>query len=450
MAIEMAHLDQARGEIHTFDERLTSWLDEVRKADVTRQHENQIGVLGVLMGGIVKDLRAELTQSETKNGAELHDACINVELKVAWLRRLFGFWAERFHRADSVKSLLAVADDVIWSCYAEVADRGVGLGFGLRTSVSPLGFLSSEYSPSALPSTWVPRELRQGTDTFDKSLDRLPLSVVRLPATTERAPWLLVFAAHEAGHCLQGELIPQPLTAPDKTLSVLYRTALHDAVPGDGALWESWADEIFADAVAAMLMGRAALIGLAEVHWRSPDRLEQAAAGYPHGALRLKLMAELLRQLGLDGDGVLQGIDLEKPLSRPELKKKSAAIPPIVDVLLGPVPGTCAGAKVTLRDLCGFKLEQFSRTHTIKPGQKSTARLLVSRAVEDWVVAAAVPNDNQRRAALHTLGSALVKKMNEQRHTGFRTARSAAVIDVHALTAEFCQELDTALRGEGY
>jgi hypothetical protein len=283
---------------------LQAWREHRVRADTLGQHRSQLGAAGTLIDRALDELRVPFS-TLTGTGPTIAEACRIHDRRLAWLRRLWNFFRERFDQRDdpTLAPLLRGADEVVWSCHREPMSALDSPG-GPPTTPPPLPYVEPETTPEVFPHGLVPGALRRDVDApfLRRTLEELPFAVVRVPATCVTAPWWLVHLGHEVGHVIDGQL-----------LGYRARAALVDGIGLDAAAaadWTQWSAETFADLYAVLMHGQWAVWALSSADMHDDVGMTTRRDSYPPPAVRLLVMAHACRALGAATD------DLERDETR--------------------------------------------------------------------------------------------------------------------------------------
>jgi hypothetical protein len=397
-------------------ERVSKWLTFRRQKDRDNKHFTQLNAIEVLLDRVRRQLEADFQDFNLVSAPGLfYDRCAQFELKVLWLRRIWDYFREKFDQREilDTSSILTVADAIVWSCYSSPFERS-----NKSRGPAPLPFLEARYSPEAYPADLVPPALKGEVEVafFREYLNRMPVSVVRLPPLCVKGPWWLIYIGHEVGHHVQYDLLPQ------KGLVAWFKDGIekivHDAKRHDDEVfrWGKWSREIFADAFSVCCMGPWAVRALVEFELKDSQEMLRPRDDYPPALVRLQLLAKIADRLcGSDkGTLVLRGVatELAYPVST-ELE----LIHDVAEFALGPL----ADLGLNMPDLCDFQrtdfetsvpwwCDRFCERADFLPGANiRNARLLVSAALAAWerIAGERVGDD------LETAREALVKQVQD-------------------------------------
>jgi hypothetical protein len=181
----------------------------------------------------------------------------------------------------------------------------------------------------------VPPDLRdegEATSLLKEHLNKMPAPVVRMAPACVAAPWLVVYLAHEVGHHLQYDLLPE------RRLVTEFRQVVETAVEQntgsktEAAKWGGWSKEIFADLFSVMAVGKAAVWAMGEMEFTSAKGLDEERTGYPPAGTRMALLAEACDRLTGTGSGTATLSGLYSP--PPDAVRQA-----VLDAALGPLPG---------------------------------------------------------------------------------------------------------------
>ncbi len=335
---------------------IEKWVQARVAADTRSQHTTQLRAISAVLRKILRQLECEQASLNNTDSGVVYENCDRFDRRVTWLERLWRFFRNRFDQRESSEfsSVLRAADELVWSCYSGPIEKATSLGLRQGPAPAPVPFLEARYSPEAFPTELVPPDLRdeaEAANLLKDHLNKMPVPVVRLAPSCVAAPWLLVYLAHETGHHLQYDLLP------DRRLVSEFRKTVEAAVKtetdsGDEAnKWGRWSKEIFADLFSVMAMGSWAVWAMVELDFRPSPALDQERDSYPSPATRLALLADACDRITqtTDGQAALRG--LVSPLQDPIRNA-------VLDAALGPLPALNGRA---LKDVVRPDPSAFSR-----------------------------------------------------------------------------------------
>jgi hypothetical protein len=215
-----------------------------------------------------------------------------------------------------------------------------------------LPFIEAHYAPEAFPTELVPpglKDEREATTFLKEHLNRMPAPVVRMTPSCVAAPWLVTLLAHEVGHHLQFDLLPE------RRLVAKFRKLLESAVSketgsaDEARKWGAWSSEIFADVFSVIAMGPWAVWAMAELEFKSAKYLNEERDAYPSPAMRLALLAEACDRV----TGTGSGSSALRNLFQVEASTTRRAV---LDSALGVLPGL----GTTLAGFCAADLPAFA------------------------------------------------------------------------------------------
>lgn len=315
--------------------QLQDWQDHRRQADrdehgqYVGRHATQLEAVGTLLDGSLEVMAHELSAIDVERSpGEVFSRSRQVADAVVWLERVWRYFAQRFDQRDATDpraSLVAAADEVVWSCYRPFYENPRIAVLDLPRHPPPLAYVEPEYSPAArIGNSAMERRLEPSLalEALDEVAGQLPIPLLQLPPWCLGAPWWLVFIAHEVGHQLQHEL---QLVEPFR-LAVEEMATASGAGSNDVKRWGRWGQEIFADQVSLCLMGPWALWALIEVEQGPTSDMARRRRSYPSPVVRLRCMARSAQGLGLDTAGALRGVSIELPADATEELRLDMAI----------------------------------------------------------------------------------------------------------------------------
>jgi len=271
---------------------LDAWRVRRMRADALGQHRSQLDAAYTLVDRVLAELRVAMSSMTSAGGALAEQARVH-DRRLAWLRRLWDFFRERFDQRDdpALGAVLAGADEVVWSCYREPLAALVSMT-GAESGPPPLPYVEPSLTPEVFPNGLVPGALRRDIDApfLRRALDQLPFAVVRVPASCVTAPWWLIHLGHEVGHVVDARLLGYTERA-----TVVQALGLDAGATDD---WTQWGGETFADVYAAPMHGQWALWALATAEAHDPIAMTARRDSYPPPVVRLLVMAHACRTLG--------------------------------------------------------------------------------------------------------------------------------------------------------
>jgi hypothetical protein len=299
LGLNRQRVAQTKDELARLHSEIKDWLCDRNKKDVRKQHTTQLKVLGEQLERMLGEIERSLgTIPLAPPQWQTYSECRRAELRLLWVRRIWGYFQSKFDQRqnNALKGILEAADEVIWSSYVEPFRQ-------TKRDVMPvpLPFVASYYSPAAVPRDEPPQDLRSDVDAdfLNAMLSEMPIPVVALPPNCVDEPWRLAYVAHEVGHHVQADLLP------DGGLIDTFADILE---ANGGERWRPWSQEIFADLYSLLAIGHWALWALTEMVWGTADSmLNDTSVRYPSPLVRLLLMQAMADKLGLNGTAALRG-----------------------------------------------------------------------------------------------------------------------------------------------
>jgi hypothetical protein len=350
--ILLDRIEQTRRDIEEVSQGLSSWLKDRTDEDKKHQYLTQLGTLEQVLGEGIRRLETALNNLEEARGLALgsvYGRCRQIDKGLSLVRRVWGYYRSKFDQRDTrdetVRGVLAAADEIVWSCYKEAFRNQA-----IPMRATPLPFIDAEYSPAAIPRLLLPREFKGVPAVLGDWLRELPIPLVSMPVTCVREPWRLAHLAHEVGHHVQYDLVEEWKLVGDG-----YSLVSAAGAGGDGSgNWGQWSVEIFADAFSICMLGPWAVWALVDLELDEPLAMLKPKPGgasglpignvsYPPPLVRLVLAAKLAEALGVRGDNVLRGFGIDP--SQPEVGGDArvaadvSTIPRVVEALRSPLPG---------------------------------------------------------------------------------------------------------------
>ncbi|HEX4731511.1 MAG TPA: hypothetical protein VH299_09575 [Solirubrobacterales bacterium] len=464
MARREARIDQSRVEVERFCGVFARWCERRRAADVFSQYASQVDAIEDLVARNIEVIYSNLGAiGVPQSVTEVYGACLGVDRHLVWVKRVWSYFRDKWDQRDdpSLRTVLAAADEVVWSCYAPPFRK-------LRESVGPppLPFIARDFSAFAVPRSRPPAELRPSDALLVKALDRLPVSVVGLPEACVRSPWWLIVLPHEVGHQVVFELDDGRAvrTVGERMMAAAVAESGSSAAEGE---WSTWAHELLADAYASALVGSAHLWALAEIEGGGDEALVRRAPGYPPPLVRQAVGARVLELFGLSEAEALPAITDVPGLADLHVEEEDRLR---VERLLA---GTTASAAalvdepvlggLSLRDLLEPRLDWIGRSGAAGSWRQMLAsqaaaqaeptleapRLATVGALAEWAEIMAEPDADRRQARAERLCSRMMEVVPHCHEPGSRAptdfpgseiAAKEAPTDVTDLATELARE----------
>ena len=429
-------IDESRQQVLSLENELTTWLKRRRDDDERHQYHTQLETLEISVRSALEELTPTLAAIRPDRApGDVYDDCRAFDLRVLWLRRVWDFFREKFDQRNDPRlcPVLKAADEVVWSCYRPAFLRAQVWAPDLDAGPAPLPYIESRYSPEAFPRELVPQDLKREVDlTFLQAhLTALPIPLVRLPATCVESPWGLIYLAHELGHHVQYRLLPGRKLVDDS--ADLIGNVVREISAEAEERWRNWSREIFADFYSVLLMGSWAAQAMLELELRKRSAMSSPRSTYPSPLIRVYLMMEVARLLGITEGPSLSDDLLALADATPAQEVERALATRVAEALL-----SLEVYEQTVRNLSGYSLDQFE---TDVPGWSQelrkdaepqavealdAARLATAGSMAAWNELSAEPDEQERARQRERLRTRAVDLIARCREPGKRDAAAEA------------------------
>src|ERR671912_222812 len=106
---------ESEAEWRRLKRELDAWRARRMRADTVGQHRSQLESAYTLVDRVLTELHVPMASMTGSDGALANQARVH-DRRLAWLRRLWEFFRERFDQRDdpALGALLAGADEVAW------------------------------------------------------------------------------------------------------------------------------------------------------------------------------------------------------------------------------------------------------------------------------------------------------------------------------------------------
>ena len=408
--LPITRVEQVELDLRQLTADVDKWLSYRREKDAARlQYATQLNAVAASLNKPIEALEKTLNvlrrdlpgAGAMLDVADVYEKARLIQMQIAWLGRVLHFFKSRFDQREDSRyaALLQAADEVVWSCYHQPMEQAKATIVDFAGGPTPLPFVESYYAPAAFPMELVPSDLRDsdvGSEFMRSYLNRLPIPVLRVTHSSAASPWWLALLAHEVGHHVQYDLLP------GKALVSNYGSLLSNTIraqkggtPEDASYWAQWSCEIFADIFSVHMMGQWALWAIVEFELRQRDQMLARRGSYPSPLVRIALMVETARVLGLDAQEGLRGLNLDALAGEDAVAARDKGyVAAIVQASRDPLPGV----NVALEGLSGFRLEDFQAGGTLEAWREAfqqtldlplnrtlpEARLITAAALAAW------------------------------------------------------------------
>ena len=447
----LSRIERTRHELGLLSDAIGPWLqrrkddDRDTNDDYLGYHQTQLQSIGTVLTESVtflKDKLAQLTPGD--DAGEVYLECRDIDETIVWVQRVWDYFKEKFDQRDDQRRtgpLLKAADEVVWSCYSQVFVQAAGRP-GVEKRPPPLSFIEPQYSPAAVESDRpLPPDLRLSAEVpfVSEFIKTLPVAVVSLPPWCIDAPWWLIYLAHETGHHVLHDL----------KLTAHFRDGMTAAAgkklpAAEAAAWGRWAEEIFADIFSVLMVGEWAVWAVAEAERGRADEMVRRKDRYPSPIIRLALLAQAARAVGVDPTPALVGVDARALLTSDATARRDAeVVPGAVEFALGPLRQGLE--QLTLPELCGLGkgpavpqaalrmsqkvsnwADHLGGQSVIQPQrQRETAREVVSASVRRWKQVSAITEDADRVRERDALALKTKQTLRENAPKGVRAGATA-------------------------
>lgn len=417
-----------------------------------QRHRAQLEAIEKVIEASLDAIDGTLPRLESLPEREAYEECRKGDYRVAFVRRLWDFFREKWDQRDEggLSSFLAAADEVIWSCH-----RTAQVRLGRDDVPVPLAYVAPDFTARAIGRGNPPQTLRASDRLLEQTVGKLPLPLIALPYSCVSSPWWLVLVAHEVGH--QVAFAIDEIEEGPRISDFLVAAAREaGASPQLEQRWRAWSHEIFADAFAAAMIGAGQLWALIELEQGSDEAMVRDLVMYPPPIVRHELIAQLLERMGLASAYALPAPPERVVLAELEVSGEAEAwiaellemVPDIVTALIE----TKVTEEVRLGELTdwdaallgnrvGWWREQF-RDGTASPqSELSAARLATVGALAAWAEIADEPCSATRREKVDELRSQVLSVVPASREEGYRDEAEEVVLDVDGLASEVAREV---------
>ena len=422
--------------------QIKKWADRRHSLDVLDQYDAHVSVLESVLLPVLDALAAALDRIDSgRPVGEVYAQCRRTDDGVAFVGRIWEWFRAKFDQRDDpvIRRLLAAADEVVWSCYAEVFDNAAAVsGREVPRGLVPLPYIEFRFAPTATPRRLVPPDLRprSGDEIMRVFLERLPLPLVGLPLAWLEAPWWLLLLGHEVGHQIQFELMPEFSLVTE--FGELVSRAAAAGGELDASRWRAWSQEIFADLCLLCTGGPWGIWSVAGQDLADERTMLADRGPFPPPVVRLALLAAAAATLGVDGHAGMRGIDLNGLVADAEgtVKSDLALAPQIAIAALG----HRLGGLGSFAELFAFDPDDFRPGGSVArwaralrtPGSSvhespvRSGRLIACGAVAAWSEVAVIADAAERKKARKMLQKAVLRELTHGRQEATEGATRAA------------------------
>jgi hypothetical protein len=445
---------QTRRELERTRAEIIAWCKKWEADDKRQQFATPRRLLEEVLVRALAQLGGEIAKLPgTRPLGSVYAECARFDRNIAWVRRLWEYFALKFDQRRNVRfqPVLAAADEIVWSCYAEAFQNAAGAA---PRGPAPLPYLEPLFAPHALPRVDIPPDLRSEVDRdfLSACLEQLPISLIALPTVCVDAPWWLILLGHEVGHHVQFDLIPprQLFAAFGKFLA----KAGEQEMAGEGERWKRWSPEIFADAFSVHALGPWAARGITELETKDDvtmmSEIVAEKSAYPAPWVRLNFLAAVAEQLDENDTIAREGVpagDLPQvapgdkaAFQRQQTERALKAAPGIAKTIVK----NSVEQLGTFQKLCGWQPAYFSPGGSVDQWAQAlqgdpadfmpeqtlhTPRLVISGAWAAWSQVSAIADEDKADKARKNLSENIVSFIPRCAEEGTRAAGDVQAIE---------------------
>jgi hypothetical protein len=439
--------------------QIAAWADRRHRLDVLDQYRAHVNLLESVLFAVLDALAAALDGIDSGRPiGEVYADCRRADRRMAFVARIWEWFRVKFDQRDDAAfgPLLAAADEVAWSCYAGVFDNAAAVsGREVSRGLVPLPYIEFRSDPMVTPQHLGPPDLRpRGDDEIlRRFLEKLPLPLIGLPLTWVEAPWWLLLLAHEVGHQIQFDLVPE------LGLVREFRELVGEAAGDErAARWMMWSQEIFADLCLLCTGGPWGIWSVVEQELADERTMLADRQAFPRPVARLELLATAAAVLGVDGHAGLRGVDPHGLAT--DVEGAAASDVALAPRIAAQVLGHRLGGLGSFAELFGFGPSDFRPGGSVHkwarvlrtPGSLirepfvRSGRVIACGAVAAWSEVAAIADAAEHEDARAMLRERLLHELTQDREAAegaTRAAEPSAVPDPSFLLAEVRQLLLT-------
>jgi len=262
----------------------------------------------------------------------------------------------------------------------------------------------------------------------------MPVSVVRVPPLCVPAPWWLLLLAHEVGHHIQYDLLPNRKLVDEFKASIAGAAKATTGSEAEADRWGRWSREIFADMFSVMCMGPRAVRAMLELELTTEFEMAEPRDNYPAPATRLALLAKAADRVSgsTRGTEALGGLVSVQAFEAGDSVERA-----VLDAALGTLPQL----GVALLDLCDVDSAEslaeidswrdtfHARADRSPEATPQSARLLISATFAAWDLIARSHQGAELEEARSDLCTRSIKAILEGAPDGERGAEEVTLDD---------------------
>jgi hypothetical protein len=121
--INRTRIHETRRDLINLRRDFELWHHNRTIKDKLQQYHSQLGILNRVMSSALERLKTQLDVSQASQPIDrVYRSCRAVDQGLVFLKRVWDYYRSKFDRRDhaELRDVLAAADEVVWSCYAEV------------------------------------------------------------------------------------------------------------------------------------------------------------------------------------------------------------------------------------------------------------------------------------------------------------------------------------------
>jgi hypothetical protein len=243
--------EELRRRVFALPTELDAWIARSVPTEPLKIHMTQVRALKILIDGLVA-AQIALVDRLSGDAPDFASRALRITRELIRAQRIWDFFRTQLSLrfSEDFQQLLWIADTIAWNCHRSVLEAAQLAGILTLDAARepPLTYVVADVSPL----TYVRGSAPLDGDRLLLGNAVLPIPIIHVPPDQLVNAWELLTIAHEVGHDLEKDL----------GIEDALKRSLAAALPAAGRperldVWQLWRAEVFADLVAAQLVGPA-------------------------------------------------------------------------------------------------------------------------------------------------------------------------------------------------